>query len=450
MFKYSGVVAVGANSDIQPGEDGSLYFIKMFMRPYNPYAALEVHCPFRARSWVLSTPVFDYRVAQHSGALASRDGKWYSRRAENFSGDLAVEWPQLSDIPDTLEVHSRISWWPPHATMVWEKHDYYQKLSFRPVTGAPCDWKEIRHPADLFTAEIRATFHRHFAPHVAPAPVTVPTRPTDTGATTQAPTADTPPETNTVTAPPVSPPSSPEPSEPESVDWSGHWDWRDDWNERDDWEQDTDRDHDWNQDTARDDDNYQNDGWWSRPGGQWQPTEWQENKSDSGTDQDPPIASQEVKEDTGVKPTEVTVPVTPPSPVTVLEETKSNVVTVTEPEPRVSVEDDLHLLPKAPTMPPPVFPAVTLTETHVHTRSLLTHDPLITAEGGFDDLMTLQKLAITGAPLTREDRLARQVIANRLQLPPNVYNFLVFGEQDTASPIRALTAPGTETSSSSP
>ena len=45
-------------------------------------------------------------------------------------------------------------------------------------------------------------------------------------------------------------------------------------------------------------------------------------------------------------------------------------------------------------------------------------------------LLRLRKLALTGPPISREDRIDRQVMANRLSLTPQLYNLLVFGEGD--------------------
>ena len=45
-------------------------------------------------------------------------------------------------------------------------------------------------------------------------------------------------------------------------------------------------------------------------------------------------------------------------------------------------------------------------------------------------MIALQRLALTGPPLTREDRLARQSLANRLTLSPQLYNLLVLGEDE--------------------
>ena len=65
------------------------------MRPFNPYSAIEVHCPSRPKDWAMSSRVFDYRAAQVSGALMPRDGKWSSRKEEPFECELGREWPNL-------------------------------------------------------------------------------------------------------------------------------------------------------------------------------------------------------------------------------------------------------------------------------------------------------------------------------------------------------------------
>ena len=67
-------------------------------------------------------------------------------------------------------------------------------------------------------------------------------------------------------------------------------------------------------------------------------------------------------------------------------------------------------------------------------------------------MMALHRLAFTGAPLTREDRIARQSLANQLTLSPELYNLLVFGEEEEGSHPAAVTdapptcaaPPGTE------
>ena len=64
----------------------------------------------------------------------------------------------------------------------------------------------------------------------------------------------------------------------------------------------------------------------------------------------------------------------------------------------------------------------------IQTRTMSTVGS--SAPDHFQDLKTLHQMAMAGAPLTREDRLARQVIDNALSPGPEIYNFLVFGDVD--------------------
>ena len=50
-------------------------------------------------------------------------------------------------------------------------------------------------------------------------------------------------------------------------------------------------------------------------------------------------------------------------------------------------------------------------------------------------------MAMAGAPLTREDRRARQVVANKLSLPSDLYIFLDFGGKPDRPAIPAIAAP---------
>ena len=54
----------------------------------------------------------------------------------------------------------------------------------------------------------------------------------------------------------------------------------------------------------------------------------------------------------------------------------------------------------------------------------------------------VHRMAMAGPPLSREDRLARQALANRLHLDPQICNMLVFGEtpDDTGRPALTDTA----------
>ena len=115
-FKYSGVATAKETADLALGQAGPLYYMKVFMRPFNPYAAVELHRPIRPKAWPMSPPVFDYRVAQMSGALEPRGGRWFSRKDDVPTGELDVEWPLLRDIPEEIHIDGRVSWWPPRAS----------------------------------------------------------------------------------------------------------------------------------------------------------------------------------------------------------------------------------------------------------------------------------------------------------------------------------------------
>ena len=326
-----------------------------------------------------------------SGALDSRDGPWYSRRAEHLSGDMNAEYPLLDSIPRTVnDVRIRLSWWPPHVTATWLGMGVYQKLSFRPVTGAPCDWKEIAYDDSLFTDEIRSTFHRYFTPNAQDtAPPPCPSR------------------TDAKLAPPTTGPdtSTPPPSQPSDT---GTQQSDDDEYEWEDWNEGTDS---WND---RNDDDWKPNTWWVH-GGSW--GAWE-----------PPTPAPEITE------------TSPPGETT-----------ITESAPPVTVSDSAPL-PAAPLTPPPTIPqelvtteappveasspaAFTVRESTqtIHTRSVVAAQVAgpLTVEDSFSQLISLQQLAMSGAPLTREGRLARQTIASSLQLSPQMYNYLVFGEVET-------------------
>ena len=140
-----------------------MYWAEIYMRAFNPYDALEAHFPVRKRAWAPAARVFGYRVAQMSGggALDSRGGPWYSRRSEHVSGSLEIEYPALNSIPEQVDVRIRLSWWPPRVTIIWLGAGLYRKLSSRPATGPPCDWKDTEYDDRLFAEEVRASHHAY-------------------------------------------------------------------------------------------------------------------------------------------------------------------------------------------------------------------------------------------------------------------------------------------------
>ena len=93
MFKYSGLATedYSATAGLGKGDCGSIYFGGIYMRPFDPYAAIEVHSPIRPKAWRLSPFVSDYRPSQDSGALVPKDGHWHSRGEERIGVGLNVK-----------------------------------------------------------------------------------------------------------------------------------------------------------------------------------------------------------------------------------------------------------------------------------------------------------------------------------------------------------------------
>ena len=80
------------------------------MRPFNPKMVAAMSCPRREIAWVLNNHSFDYRPANNSGALDTREGKWYSRCETSLAGDLHLRCPRDAEIPGTIRAHERASW----------------------------------------------------------------------------------------------------------------------------------------------------------------------------------------------------------------------------------------------------------------------------------------------------------------------------------------------------
>ena len=426
-----------------------MYFAKVCVRPFDPYAALEVHCPVRSQSWRLCSQFFDYRSAQDSGALVPRDGLWYARKEERLDGDLVLEYPRLGNIPTQIDCHVRLSWWPPHVTVTWMGAGVYQKVSFRPIAGAPCEWTQIPFEADLFTDDIRGMypeiFDRANVPD-RPCPVRPSTTPVSSVTVHEPKVTETPAVTTAKEVKAIPKFTGPEPkiSDPEpnpapddedrwsqqsedTDEWSQSGGWRsyNDWYENDDnneWNDNSWENNHWG--TRNDDGHGQSDSWWSRPC-TWTPA-----------DRDPePWGETELP-----KTSDVTSPSpsTDPNPVSAMvneEPPMGTTSSVTEDsDPSTLPQESITELPIQPKSPPPPFPGgvqVTQTETTVRTRSISS--PIsVTAPGqsSFESLLKLQNMAIRGAPLSREERLYRQSLASSLSLDPQVYNYLCFGEQE--------------------
>ena len=413
MFKYSGLFTAQERRKGVASPMGSLYFGHVLMQPFNPLAALELFCPIRRKAWALSTPVFDYRVAQNSGALEPRDGRWYSRSLEILDGECERVWPMLGAYPEAIDCTARVSWWPPHATIIWQGGTFYQKLSFRPVTDAPCDWKEIIYDDSWVAADMIARFPEVFTPELVRVAETAPPRPGTENSTS-------PPETSTTqdTAkalnqdkapnaeklpPPVKESTVPknatsvETPPDEYQDWStasdsNEWVWNSPRRPNSGWD-----DGNWGQANRLWEPAYS----WAP--NDWSPNEWSPNVWTPG-DETPPEITQEKS------PVEAAQNSPPRTPSTSL--------------------DDVPLADSPLPDTGAALASVTVQETlhTVRTRSVET-TATVTASESMEAMLALQTMALRGAPLDRQDRLNRQHLASSLRLPPEIYNYLVFGER---------------------
>ena len=204
MFKFTGLFAAQERDGRMKGHMSSVYFGHVFTQPFNPVAALELFCPLRRQAWALSTPVFGYRVAQNFGALEPREGSWHPRALGQLEGDLDRKFPKLDCIPDAIDCAARVSWWPPHATIIWQGHGFYQKLSFRPATDEPCDWEEIVYNDERIADDFRERYPEVFTPELVRVPEKVSPRPD----TEKSPRIDVPPTHRKSTIPKNTGPSS--------------------------------------------------------------------------------------------------------------------------------------------------------------------------------------------------------------------------------------------------
>ena len=158
---------------------------------------------------------------------------------------------------------------------------------------------------------------------------------------------------------------------------------------------------------------------------EWSPPEWTHEPSWA----DAPIETP--------RPTSDAPPITEPSP-------DSSPHTDTEKLPETIIQQPIVTNPETRPVSP-VTDAPTSTAIRMEQVTQVTRTQSVTEISRPPDetqtMIRLQRLALTGAPVTREDRLARQVLANRLHLAPEIYNMLVFGEtEDTESPALNDTA----------
>ena len=137
MYKFRG--QLGKKSRLADLEGpGGIYFVKISARMFAPFFAVTVYRPRRRGARRLVAEPFDYRAAQHSGVLEPRDSPWYSRSEVTLRRDTALTSPDSDpDLPATIAVIMRISWWPVHVAATWlDGGEGFQKLSARPKENA--------------------------------------------------------------------------------------------------------------------------------------------------------------------------------------------------------------------------------------------------------------------------------------------------------------------------
>ena len=376
-----------------PGTDlegpNGIYYMRMSARLLAPFFSVTVYQPARRGAWRLRTPPFDYRNAQHSGALMPRDGEWYSRSWINLEGDLSLMCPTSDpDLPTLITARSRLSWWPVHATVTWlGGGEGFQKLPARPPEEKRIEWISAEYDDAVFDQDTRNRFPRAFT-----APTPRPPKPLGT-ATQAPPDKSDPPITDKGKQGKEGERShsSADTESEYSNDWrEGSW-WHGDWYPQD----------------------------WSQAS-QWKPNDWNVTESRA----DVPLETPRPKRDETAPPSFVT-------------DSPDNSPAQQPPQSSVAESQiaEADFTPTSPFTDPPGNSSIRVEQVTVSTRTQSIEVARPSEDTG-RTMLGLQRLAITGPPLTREDRLARQTLANRLALSPELYNLLVFGEvaQDTETP----------------
>ena len=343
-----------------------------------PFFSVAVYQPHHRSAWRLRTEPLDYRHAQNSGALIPSGGEWYSRSWVAVEGGLELVCPDGDrDLPRLITARIKISWWPAHVALTWlDGGSGFQKLSARPVENDPSEWISMPYDESVFADQHRCDFPRAFMTLPEPCPP----RPSDT-------------------APPINPPiTATEEPKKEENSHSSH---------------DTESDYDNGWDDKG--------GWWRWDwySSQWEKADWSQPgwKHEHGEDwADAPIDTP--------RPTLRTPCMADPIP-----DTSQN--NDTEQLPETSTLQTVTPNPE-PRLAPPSSDASIGTAFRVEQVTQVTRAQSITEiSRPLDDtqaMIRLQRMALAGTPVTREDRLARQALANRLTLAPEIYNMLVFGE----------------------
>ena len=377
-----------------------LYYVRIAVRMFNPFLAITAQSPVRKQARRMVTEFFDYRAAQYSEALAPKGEEWTSRSDIQLEGDLRLLRPSPCDeMPDHIPVRARLSWWPAHVAFTWcNGNDVWQKLSARPPQGE-CEWSSTEYSDELFTDTDRAVYPEAFT--VAPCPAKPDDEPKE-----KAPPADVAPVA-------ASHDSHQVVTEEEKRHSPNH-------------SPDVTDDHDWSND------------WWSTRNGRRGANQWQDDSEDT-------VSRKSTPRPDASQSTPNTQPgvIEPPPPASPHWGDLSDT-----PRPSTdAIETALHSPGKHESALESAYVAEQVT---VQTKTQSVEFKRELPDRG-NVMLRPHKLALAGPPLSREDRLARQVLANGLSLSPQVYNLLVFGESedtDTTDPIATCALPPPTTSQS--
>ena len=118
MFGYRGTPD-NRDRSVAQALPGGMYYVRLAMRPFCPKMVAALSRPVRKEEWLLNNDCFDYRSARHIGALATRDGEWYSRCETALFGDFRPHCPQGAEFPNPIHAHMRVSWYPAHCAVTW-------------------------------------------------------------------------------------------------------------------------------------------------------------------------------------------------------------------------------------------------------------------------------------------------------------------------------------------
>ena len=270
----------------------------------------------------------------------------------------------------------------------------FQKLSARPPEDRASEWISVPYDESVFTADVMARYPQAFLTQPIPAPPRPDPTPTASPAPNSAPSTVEPKPPIPVMEVKKEESEHSHSSQGTESDYNGDW-----WNE---WSV-----HGWN--------------------------DWSHNDS----------------QDTRYQPNDAEPSMTPPQsgPNFPSHETSWADANPETPRPNVTETPVLSLAQSNSQSPAPTAYASGTTTTdpmsyrleqvtvHTKTQSVEVRPNDGTALTSTNDMLRLQRLAITGAPLTREDRLARQTLASRLSLSPELYNLLVFGESEDTDPF---------------